>query len=125
MADDRVRILECGITVVRPAARAFVHDGAEAFDALLSGAVGEHDVVVDLAEVGAFGDSSHGLRVAMRAYKALKAKGLRIALAAPAPWLAEKLRIARLNLVIPVHDTVDGAVAAFAPRSAQAGQGSE
>ncbi|HSW15571.1 MAG TPA: STAS domain-containing protein [Solimonas sp.] len=56
--------------------------------------------------------SSAGLRVFMLAAKQAAPAGGRIALAAPQAVVREILEISRFNLVFPLHDSLDEALAA-------------
>ena len=73
-------------------------------------------LIVDLSRVDYI--SSAGLRSLMIAYKAGKAQGKTLAIAALQPLLLEIFTISRFNLVFPLFDTVRAAVEKLAPGEA-------
>ncbi|GIJ23558.1 STAS domain-containing protein [Micromonospora lutea] len=70
---------------------------------------GDHQVVVDLAEVGFMDSSGLGALVVM--FKALREVGGRLCLAAVQPAVQSVLTITSVNRVIPIYDSVQAAEA--------------
>jgi len=81
-------------------------------DALLGCITGGSAVVVDLSAV-AYIDSS-GVASLVEAYQTAKSKGLSFALAQISETPMRVLKLARLDQVFIIHDTVDEAVASMA-----------
>lgn len=90
---------------------------ADAFLSSLNGAMAraKTGVVIDLSGVDYV--SSAGLRSLMIAFKAAKADGKTLALAALQPLLMEIFTISRFNLVFPIFPSVRAAVEKVAPAS--------
>jgi anti-sigma B factor antagonist/stage II sporulation protein AA (anti-sigma F factor antagonist) len=91
---------------------------ADAFTGALTAALAKAQsaLIVDLAGVDYI--SSAGLRSLMIVFKAGKADGKALAVAALQPLLTEIFTISRFNLVFPTFDTVRQAVEKLAPNSA-------
>jgi anti-sigma B factor antagonist len=70
-------------------------------------------VVIDLAEVRLLSSSAIGVLVQQHLNFTQRRRG-QILLAAPNPYVEQVLSVANLRKVMPIHETVDGALAAFA-----------
>ena len=88
---------------------------ADAFKDALSAAMAKakRALVIDLSGVDYI--SSAGLRSLMIVFKAGKADGKALGVAALQPLLREIFTISRFHLVFPLFETVDEAVAKLAP----------
>ncbi len=91
---------------------------ADAFRDSLSGAMAKAKTAVVLDLSGVDYISSAGLRSLMIVYKASKAEGKTLALAALQPLLTEIFTISRFNLVFPMFETVRAAFEKVAPAAA-------
>lgn len=107
-----------GVVVIRIDGR-IDHDRASALESGLMpyldgpGADGYPPLLLDLENVSFL--TSAGLRVLMIAAKTCKEQARRIAVAGLQPMIAEIIRIARFDLIIPVYPNTDDALAAIAP----------
>jgi len=90
---------------------------AETFKDALSNALSKAKkaLILDLSGVDYI--SSAGLRALMIAFKAGKAEGKALGIAALQPLLLEIFTISRFNLVFPLFDTVPQAVEKLAPNA--------
>ena len=74
--------------------------------------LGDHkSLVVDLAAIDYI--SSAGLRVLLVAAKAARQRGGSLLLVAPKPAIVEILKISGFDKILPIHPTMDAAVAAL------------
>ena len=96
------------------------HDTATALESALQpfvdGAADGAPLLLDMAGVRFL--TSAGLRVLMIAAKTCRHQQRPIALACLQPMIAEIVRIARFDLIIPVYPSVDAALAAISPQTA-------
>jgi anti-anti-sigma factor len=111
------------IVVVVPEGR-IDHASAGAFEHAVSPLLeASNGLLFDFAQVPYI--SSAGLRVLMIAAKALRARKLRIGLAAAQPVVAQILGISRFDAVVEIFPSVSAALAALSPaaRAAYAADG--
>lgn len=74
--------------------------------------LGDHkSLVVDLAAIDYI--SSAGLRVLLVAAKTARQRGGQLLLVAPKPAIVEILKISGFDKILPIHPTMDAAVAAL------------
>ena len=101
-----------GVQVVAISGEVDLSTSPQVRDALLECIKGAKSVVVDLSGVS-YIDSS-GVASLVEAYQTAKSKGLGFALAQISETPLRVLKLARLDQVFVIHDTVDEAVAAIA-----------
>ncbi len=88
------------------------HAGAEIFDARVSQliAAGERTLVIDFHGVDFV--ASMGIRALIRPYQALAPQGGKIVVANLSESVRHVFRLAGIDQAIPIHDSVEAAVAA-------------
>ena len=100
-----------GVKVVAVAGEVDLSTSPQVRDALLDCILGGASIVVDLSQV-AYIDSS-GVASLVEAFQSAKTRKLGFALANVGETPLRVLKLARLDQVFVIHDTVDAAVAAL------------
>jgi anti-anti-sigma factor len=93
------------------------HAGAEIFDAHVARliAAGERALVVDFHGIDFV--ASMGIRALIRPYQALAQQGGRIVVTHLSDTVRGVFRVAGIDQAIPIHDSVEAAVAALEPQA--------